>query len=139
MSLGRSSSSGVAESANQFPALNHSLWKIENFDCLVQILQRVLDTAKVAYTVQAGEGAFYGPKIDLKIKDAIGRSWQCGTIQCDFALPERFDLKYAGEDGREHRTIMVHRALLGSAHITAGELIADRLLSPLEVQALQPS
>ena len=70
-----------------------------------------------------GEGAFYGPKIDIKIKDAIGRNWQCGTIQCDFALPERFDLTYAGADGKPHRTIMIHRALLGSFERFFGMLL----------------
>jgi threonyl-tRNA synthetase len=93
----------------------------------------------LAFAVHAGDGAFYGPKIDLKIKDAIGRSWQCGTIQCDFALPQRFDLTYVGEDGRAHRTIMVHRALLGSLERFFGILLehyAGALplwLSPVQV------
>ena len=86
-------------------------------------LRQALESRGLTYTVHAGEGAFYGPKIDIKIKDAIGRSWQCGTIQCDFALPERFDLTYTGEDGRAHRTIMVHRALLGSVERFFGMLI----------------
>jgi len=92
--------------------------------------------------VHEGEGAFYGPKIDLKIKDAIGRSWQCGTIQCDFALPERFDLTYAAEDGRMHRVIVIHRALLGSFERFFGMLLehyAGALptwLSPVQVAVL---
>ena len=86
-------------------------------------LRQAMEARKLPFAVRAGEGAFYGPKIDVTIKDAIGRSWQCGTIQCDFALPERFDLTYAGEDGREHRTIMVHRALLGSVERFFGMLI----------------
>ena len=86
-------------------------------------LRAALESRKLAYDVHAGEGAFYGPKIDLKIKDAIGRSWQCGTIQCDFALPERFDLTYVGEDGKPHRTVMIHRALLGSFERFFGMLI----------------
>ena len=86
-------------------------------------LRQALESRDLPYAVHAGEGAFYGPKIDIKIKDAIGRSWQCGTIQCDFALPERFDLTYTGEDGRAHRTIMVHRALLGSFERFFGMLI----------------
>jgi threonyl-tRNA synthetase len=86
-------------------------------------LVEALKSRHLQYAVHAGEGAFYGPKIDLKIKDALGRSWQCGTIQCDFALPERFDLTYVGEDGARHRTIMVHRALLGSFERFFGMLL----------------
>ena len=70
-----------------------------------------------------GGGAFYGPKIDIKIKDAIGRAWQCTTVQFDFNLPERFDISYIGEDGKEHRPYMVHRALLGSLERFFGILI----------------
>lgn len=73
--------------------------------------------------VSKGEGAFYGPKIDIKLKDVLGRLWQCATIQCDFALPARFDLSYAGADGREHRPIMIHRAILGSLERFFGILI----------------
>ncbi|MFH1857733.1 MAG: threonine--tRNA ligase [Candidatus Omnitrophota bacterium] len=73
--------------------------------------------------VAAGEGAFYGPKIDVKLKDVLGRLWQCATIQCDFALPARFGLTYAGADGKEHRPIMVHRAILGSLERFFGILI----------------
>ena len=70
-----------------------------------------------------GGGAFYGPKIDMKIKDALGRPWQLGTVQFDFNLPERFDLTYVGADGKEHRPYMVHRALLGSIERFFGILI----------------
>ena len=73
--------------------------------------------------VDEGGGAFYGPKIDLKIKDALGRPWQLGTIQFDFNLPERFDMTYVGEDGKEHQPYMVHRALLGSLERFFGILI----------------
>ena len=86
-------------------------------------LREALASRGLPYEVRDGEGAFYGPKIDIKVKDAIGRSWQCGTIQCDFALPERFDLTYTGEDGKLHRTVMVHRALLGSFERFFGMLI----------------
>ncbi len=75
------------------------------------------------YEVDAGGGAFYGPKIDLKVKDALGREWQLSTIQFDFNEPERFDLSYIGEDGKEHRPYMVHRALLGSMERFFGVLI----------------
>ncbi|MHC4473857.1 MAG: His/Gly/Thr/Pro-type tRNA ligase C-terminal domain-containing protein, partial [Planctomycetota bacterium] len=66
------------------------------------------------YRVNPGEGAFYGPKIDFHLKDSLNRRWQCGTIQVDFAMPERFDLTYVGEDGDRHRPVMVHRAVFGS-------------------------
>jgi threonyl-tRNA synthetase len=86
-------------------------------------LREAMTARTLAFATHEGEGAFYGPKIDINIKDAIGRSWQCGTIQCDFALPERFDLQYAGEDGMVHRTVMVHRALLGSVERFFGMLL----------------
>ncbi len=86
-------------------------------------LQRAIDAEGIAYEVDEGGGAFYGPKIDLKIKDALGRSWQLSTIQFDFNLPERFDMTYIGEDGHEHRPYMVHRALLGSLERFFGILV----------------
>ncbi len=86
-------------------------------------LEASLERSGVAYEVDRGGGAFYGPKIDLKIKDAIGREWQLSTIQFDFNLPERFDLAYIGEDGQAHRPYMVHRALLGSLERFFGVLI----------------
>ena len=86
-------------------------------------LESALNSAGIAFEVDIGGGAFYGPKIDLKIKDAIGRDWQLGTIQFDFNLPEQFDLKYIGDDGKEHRPYMVHRALLGSLERFFGILI----------------
>ncbi len=75
------------------------------------------------YTVTPGDGAFYGPKIDFRVKDAIGRAWQLGTIQCDFAQPENFDLNYIGEDGKAHRPVVLHRAILGSLERFLGILI----------------
>lgn len=86
-------------------------------------LQAALERAGIAYDIDAGGGAFYGPKIDLKIKDAIGREWQLSTIQFDFNEPERFDLTYVGEDGQDHRPFMIHRALLGSLERFFGVLI----------------
>lgn len=77
-------------------------------------LRAAIESVGLDYRVDEGGGAFYGPKIDIKIKDALGRSWQCSTIQVDFNEPERFDINYIGEDGKEHRPIMIHRALLGS-------------------------
>jgi len=86
-------------------------------------LEETLKRVGVPYEVDAGGGAFYGPKIDLKVKDALGREWQLSTIQFDFNEPERFDLSYIGEDGKEHRPYMVHRALLGSMERFFGVLI----------------
>jgi len=86
-------------------------------------LENALQEEKISYEVDAGGGAFYGPKIDLKIRDALGRPWQLGTIQFDFNLPERFALTYVGEDGKEHQPYMVHRALLGSLERFFGILI----------------
>jgi len=88
-----------------------------------EALRASLERANLPYDVDEGGGAFYGPKIDLKIKDAIGREWQLSTIQFDFNLPERFDLSYIGEDGQPHRPYMVHRALLGSLERFFGVLI----------------
>jgi threonyl-tRNA synthetase len=95
----------------------------EDWNRATEALRRALDTKALAYRVDEGGGAFYGPKIDVKIKDAIGRSWQCSTIQFDFNLPERFDMSYVGEDGKAHRPYMVHRALLGSLERFFGILI----------------
>ncbi len=86
-------------------------------------LQSVLEKEKLPYQVDRGGGAFYGPKIDLKVKDAIGREWQLTTIQFDFNFPDRFDLNYIGEDGQQHRPYMIHRALLGSMERFFGVLI----------------
>jgi threonyl-tRNA synthetase len=86
-------------------------------------LRRVIDENKLNYEVDEGGGAFYGPKIDIKIEDALGREWQATTIQFDFNLPERFDMVYVGADGKEHRPYMIHRALLGSWERFFGLLI----------------
>lgn len=88
-----------------------------------EALRAALERAGLPYEVDEGGAAFYGPKIDLKIKDALGREWQLSTIQFDFNLPERFDLKYIGEDGQEHQPYMIHRALLGSMERFFGVLI----------------
>jgi threonyl-tRNA synthetase len=86
-------------------------------------LRRAVDTRGLPHQDDEGGGVFYGPKIDIKIKDALGREWQCTTIQFDFNLPERFDLSYIGQDGKQHRPYMVHRALLGSMERFFGVLI----------------
>jgi len=95
----------------------------ERWDQATASLRSALDAEKIVYQVDEGGGAFYGPKIDLKIKDALGRPWQLGTIQFDFNLPERFNMTYVGEDGKDHQPYMVHRALLGSLERFFGILI----------------
>jgi threonyl-tRNA synthetase len=82
-----------------------------------------LDDTKLPYEINEGDGAFYGPKIDIKLKDALDRKWQCATIQCDFTLPERFDLTYIGADGEKHRPVMLHRVILGAIERFVGVLI----------------
>jgi len=85
-----------------------------DWDMATEALRQALERRGLAYHVDEGGGAFYGPKIDIKVKDALGRAWQCTTVQFDFNEPERFQLSFIGEDGKEHRPYMVHRALLGS-------------------------
>jgi threonyl-tRNA synthetase len=105
-------------------------------------LQKALEALNLPYTINPGDGAFYGPKLDIMFVDAIKRPWQLGTIQCDFNLPNNFDLKYVGEDNQEHRPVMLHRAILGSLERfigvylehTAGHLPA--WLSPQQVAIL---
>ncbi len=95
----------------------------ENWAKATSALEGALKAKGLPYVVDPGEGVFYGPKIDIKVKDSLGRSWQCSTIQVDFNLPERFDVSYRGADGMEHRPIMVHRALMGSLERFFGVLI----------------
>ena len=97
--------------------------EVENWQIATDALKQALEKRDIHYEIDPGEGVFYGPKIDIKIKDSIGRSWQCTTIQVDFNEPERFDLHYIGEDNRPHRPIMIHRALLGSLERFFGILI----------------
>ena len=86
-------------------------------------LKNALDDVGEPYEINEGDGAFYGPKIDVKLKDALDREWQCATIQCDFTLPERFDLTYTGQDGEKHRPVMLHRVIVGSIERFIGVLI----------------
>ena len=95
----------------------------ETWEHATQSLSRALDARDLEYEIDEGGGAFYGPKIDVKIKDAIGRAWQCTTVQFDFNLPERFDLTFQGSDGGQHRPYMVHRAIMGSMERFLGVLI----------------
>ncbi len=105
-------------------------------------LKEALEISKLDYKVDPGEGVFYGPKIDIKIKDALDRSWQCTTIQFDFNLPERFDMTYIGEDNEAHRPFMIHRALLGSLERFFGVLIEHYAgnfpvwLAPIQVMVI---
>ena len=86
-------------------------------------LRDAIEAAGLPYTMNPGEGAFYGPKLEFVLRDAIGRDWQCGTLQVDFVLPERLDAEYVGEDGQRHRPVMLHRAILGSMERFIGMLI----------------
>ncbi len=94
-----------------------------DWDRATEALRQVLERLEIPWRLDAGGGAFYGPKTSLLLRDAIGREWQGGTIQFDFNLPERFDLSYTGEDGKPHRPVMVHRALMGSVERFLGVLI----------------
>lgn len=95
----------------------------EDWERATQALRQALDESSLPYKTNEGEGAFYGPKIDVKLKDALEREWQCATIQCDFAMPERFDLTYIGKDGQRHRPVMVHRTILGAMERFIGVLV----------------
>ncbi len=112
------------------------------WDAAEAALEGALKRSGLPYSINAGDGAFYGPKIDVQLKDAIGRGWQLSTIQFDFNLPERFDLSYIGEDGASHRPYMVHRALLGSMERFFAVLIEHHggnfpvWLSPLQMMVL---
>jgi len=114
----------------------------EDWERATGALIKALDDDGLPYLINEGDGAFYGPKIDVKIRDAIGRMWQCATIQCDFALPERFELEYVGPDGHRHRPIMLHRVILGSIDRFLGILIEHYAgafptwLSPVQVKLL---
>ncbi len=92
----------------------NSMGTKEQWDIAENALQEALESLNMKYELNPGDGAFYGPKIDFHIQDSIGRTWQCGTIQLDFQMPERFDLTYMGADGNKHRPVMLHRALFGS-------------------------
>jgi threonyl-tRNA synthetase len=96
---------------------------LEDWDKAEQVLKDVLTSQDIPYDINEGDGAFYGPKIDVKLKDAIGRKWQCATIQCDFALPERFDLNFVDSDGKRKRPVMLHRVILGAMERFIGILI----------------
>jgi threonyl-tRNA synthetase len=97
----------------------------EVWDKAENALQKAIEGLGLPYTINPGDGAFYGPKLDFKLTDAIGREWQCGTFQADFNLPVRLDAEYVGEDGAKHRPVMLHRAVLGSFERFIGILIEN--------------
>ncbi|OGW79672.1 MAG: threonine--tRNA ligase, partial [Nitrospirae bacterium RIFOXYB2_FULL_43_5] len=115
---------------------------LENWENSTNALKQALEKKGLSYQVDPGEGVFYGPKIDIKIKDSLNRSWQCSTIQVDFNNPERFDVTYRGSDGKDHRPIMIHRALMGSLERFFGILIEHYAgafplwLSPVQIGIL---
>jgi threonyl-tRNA synthetase len=114
----------------------------EDWERATEALTKALEDEGIPFKINEGDGAFYGPKIDVILKDAIGRMWQCATVQCDFALPERFDLEFVGPDGQRHRPIMLHRVILGSIDRFLGVLIEHYAgafpawLSPVQVKIL---
>lgn len=101
----------------------NSIGSDADWELATSALEGALRDNGMTYEVNEGDGAFYGPKIDFKLKDALKRKWQCATIQCDFTLPERFDLSYIGEDGEKHRPVMLHRVILGAIERFMGVLI----------------
>ncbi len=119
-----------------------SIGSDEDWEMATDGLKNALDDLKLPYIVNEGDGAFYGPKIDFHLEDSIGRTWQCGTIQLDFQLPQRFEAEYIGEDGNRHRPIMIHRVVFGSIERFIGILIehfAGKFplwLSPVQVRIL---
>jgi threonyl-tRNA synthetase len=116
------------------------MWEIAERD-----LQNALEEAGVSFKVNPGDGAFYGPKIDFHLEDCIGRTWQCGTIQLDFQMPEKFDISYIGPDGAQHRPVMLHRTVYGSLERFLGILIEHYAgafpywLAPVQVRLIPVS
>jgi threonyl-tRNA synthetase len=115
------------------------------WDLAEEILEKVIKNSGIPFEINEGDGAFYGPKLDFHLQDTIGRSWQCGTIQLDFSMPERFDMTYIGEDGAKHRVVMLHRALFGSLERFLGILLEHTAgalpvwLAPVQVMILPVS
>ena len=116
--------------------------EVSDWDYAIQSLKEALEEKGIDYEINEGDGAFYGPKIDYHLEDAIGRTWQCGTIQLDFQMPERFDLTFIDSDGEKKRPVMVHRAILGSMERFMGILIEHfagkfpAWLAPVQVEIL---
>ena len=114
----------------------------EEWEMAIDALKEALEEKGMDYVINEGDGAFYGPKIDFHLEDSIGRTWQCGTIQLDFQMPERFDLTYIGADGEKHRPVMIHRVVFGSIERFIGILIEHYAgafptwLAPVQVRLL---
>jgi threonyl-tRNA synthetase len=119
-----------------------SMGSDEVWETATNALKDALDELKMPYKINEGDGAFYGPKIDFHLQDSIGRTWQCGTIQLDMLMPEKFDLTYIGEDGQRHRPVMIHRVAYGSLERFIGILIEHYAgafptwLAPVQVKVL---
>ena len=124
---------------------DNSMGSEEQWKIAETALQQALEETGSEYKLNPGDGAFYGPKIDFHLEDCIGRTWQCGTIQLDFQMPEKFDLKYIGDDGKEHRPVMLHRTVLGSLERFFGILIENFAgafpywIAPLQARVLPVS
>jgi len=122
-----------------------SIGSDEDWEEAIDALKLALDEMKLAYIINEGDGAFYGPKIDFHLEDSIGRTWQCGTIQLDFQLPQRFNAEYIGADGEKHQPIMIHRVVFGSIERFIGILIEHYAgkfpiwLAPVQVKVLPVS
>lgn len=122
-----------------------SMGSDEDWENATNALMNALKTMNIDYVVNEGDGAFYGPKIDFHLEDSLGRTWQCGTIQLDFQMPQRFDLEYTGADGGKHRPVMVHRVIFGSIERFMGILIEHYAgkfpvwLAPVQVKVLSVS
>jgi threonyl-tRNA synthetase len=123
----------------------NSMGSEEQWDIAESALKQALEESGAEYRLNPGDGAFYGPKIDFHLEDCIGRTWQCGTIQLDFQMPEKFDLTYIGADGKEHRPVMLHRTILGSLERFFGILIENFAgafpywIAPVQVRILPVS
>lgn len=123
----------------------NSIGSAEDWAMATQALRNAMDSMGIPYLVNEGDGAFYGPKLDFHLKDSIGRTWQCGTIQLDFQLPQRFEAEYIGADGARHQPIMIHRVIFGSIERFIGILIEHYAgkfpvwLSPVQVKLLPVS
>ena len=123
----------------------HSIGSDKDWELATQALEQAVAGLGKSYVVNEGDGAFYGPKLDFHLKDSLGRTWQCGTIQLDFQLPQRFGIEYVGADGEKHRPIMLHRVVFGSIERFIGILIEHYAgkfpawLSPVQVKVLPVS
>lgn len=123
----------------------HSIGSDEDWKLATEALEKAVQGMGKSYVINEGDGAFYGPKLDFHLKDSIGRTWQCGTIQLDFQLPQRFDIDYIGADGEKHRPIMLHRVVFGSIERFIGILIEHYAgkfpvwIAPVQVKILPVS